>query len=360
MIRRFFTKVKYLEQPGDIVFVNGYGNVVITGLKDIDSVARRPGYSPYGVVVLPSWHHRYNDGSMGIMSLKNTGYMPYGPGAHDSLFDSLPFGEFQKDGKGNLIPVLEEVGPDPRSVLTCPILLSKRQVQNIHIPNDYFTSGDVSCNRTDRYNPYRKNDTFSISSIQPNIYNADGSGNSACDTTEKNWFIYDYRGFENTKSIYERYGDKWDKEHARSYSYNQAVSLESHEYPLVKTAVSFGVNGRWYVPGLGEMQYIVSRFSRIQKSLEKIREYADCDLLADSYFTSTVMNTRYVKDGITVDRMSGYWMDANGLPGMQPNNIFYSWVSNKNYCHRGRFMCRWSRNLGFINMLNSSYKNIRQ
>lgn len=346
--------MKYFEQPGDIVFINDYENVVIAQLKDIGNIVQS-GYAPYGVVVLPSWHNRYKDGTVGIMSLKDTGYMPYGPQPHDSLFDSLPFGEFQKDKNGTLIPVLEEVGPHPSSNLMCPIPLTKGIVQNVHIPNDYFTSGDMSCNSTDRYNPSRKNDTSDISSMQPNIYNADGSGNPVCDTTEKNWFIYDYGGFENTKLIYEKYGDKWDKEYPQSYSYNQAVSLGSHEYPLVKTSVFFDVNGRWYIPGLGEMQYIVSRFSKIQKSLEKIQEYADCDLLTDSYFTSTILNTKFVKNGITVDRLAGYWMNASNLSGLQQKHFFFSWVSDKNCSHRGRFMCRWSRSLGFINMLTYSH-----
>lgn len=344
MSMRFFLQKEYIpEQPGDAVFLDDLGGVVIVPQKELNDSFRWDALTPYGVVVLPSWHNRYNDDTMGIMCLKDTGYMPYGPGGHDSIFDSLPF-EFIDDA-----PVLETIGPKPY-YFSCPIAYRKGEVKNIYIPNDYFTSGTVSCNQCGRYNPYMMDNQFGPV-VQPSIYNPDGSGNPECDTTKGNWFIYDYGGFENAKFIYDNYHEGWSKEYNDDYQYNQVVDVGKNDYPLVKAAISFGTKGVWYTPGFGELQYIISKYSTIQKTLQEISKHSDCDLLSDSYFSSTITDTRYKHYAYGIqDRVVGFWTDVSGKLNLPDYYVLYSWSSNKNYCHRGRFMCRWSRKSGFKNI----------
>ena len=141
MSRRFLLQNEYIpEQPGDVVFLDDLGGVVIVPQKELNDLFRWDALTPYGVVVLPSWHNRYSDDTMGIMCLKDTGYMPYGPGGHDSIFDSLPFGEFVLANDGRYYPILGRVGPAVGD-FSCPIEFSKRIVQNIYIPSDYFGDG---------------------------------------------------------------------------------------------------------------------------------------------------------------------------------------------------------------------------
>lgn len=184
--------------------------------------------------------------------------------------------------------------------------------------------------------------------VQPSVYNLDGSGNPECDTIPDNWFIYDYSGFENTKFIYDKYSKEW-KDYRGGFSYNEIVPVEEGDYPLVKSVIDSDMNGRWYIPGFGEMQYIVSKYQRIQDSLTKIQTSGrvTCDLLSDSYFTSTITNTKYDRKGVTSDRVAGYWMNIDTLDGIQEGLRLSSWTSNKNFCHRARPMCRYSKKTGF-------------
>lgn len=47
---------------------------------------------------------------MGIMSIKNTGYIPFGPYGHDPVFDRFQFEVDKPEGKGQNA-ILDNVGP---------------------------------------------------------------------------------------------------------------------------------------------------------------------------------------------------------------------------------------------------------
>lgn len=83
MRRRQLFVYRYNDKPGDVMLINGSGRVIIVPPYD--------GFTPYGVVVVPTSHDTYGDGTMGVMSIKNTGYIPFGPYGHDPVFDRFHF-----------------------------------------------------------------------------------------------------------------------------------------------------------------------------------------------------------------------------------------------------------------------------
>lgn len=353
MRRRFTSNYsKRDDKPGDVMLINGAGKVVIVHPENMLNSINR-GYTPYGVVVVPSSHDVYGDGTMGVMSLKNTGYIPFGPYGHDAIFDHLPFTEWVLNDKGKM-PLFDNVGPIPKGsgeTIYCPLSFSKRNIQSVIVATDYIKNGNPSCNPEFQYNNFSRDSDFSIA---PNIYNEDGSMNPLC-KTERNWALFDYKGFENTKHIYDAYGSQWSNRYNDNYAYHELINVKQGEYPLIEKAVNFDIKGRWYVPSIGEFQYIVSRYKKIQETLALISQHTECELILDSYFDSTIVNTKYHKKTETNandrDRCSGFWFD----PGQKNSNVpedysFCSFGDDKNRAHRGRFMCRFSYKSGFKSM----------
>lgn len=351
MRRRFTSNYsKHDDKPGDVMLINSAGKVVIVHPENILNSINR-GYTPYGVVVVPSSHDVYGDGTMGVMSLKNTGYIPFGPYGHDAIFDHLPFNEW-KMLNGNFA-VVDNVGPIPKgaeNTIYCPLSFSKREVSSITVATDYIKYGNSSCNPEFQYNNYIRNEDFSLA---PNIYNEDGSMNPLC-KTERNWVLFDYKGFENTKHIYDSYGSQWSDKWNDNYSYHELVDVEQGEYPIIEKAVNFDIKGRWYVPSIGEFQYIIARYAKIKETLALISQYTECEPILDAYFDSTIVNTKFHKkvetDADNRDRCSGFWFDPAENTTIPKGYSFCSFGDDKNRTLRGRFMCRFSYELGFKSM----------
>lgn len=358
-MRRRFTQDCYQkrdDKPGDVMLINGAGKVAIVSPENILRKINR-GYTPYGVVVVPSSHDVYGDGTMGIMSLKNTGYIPFGPYGHDAIFDHLPFNEWGPGYLGGAVnskfAILEDVGPFPKDAnIFCPLPISKKTAQSVMVPSDFFTDGNASCNPELKYN----NVVIGVwdYSLAHNIYNIDGSMNPLCRTSDGNWFLYDYKGFENTKHIYDSYGSEWSNQYDDSYAYHELVNVAQGQYPIIEKAVNFDVKGRWYLPALGEFQYIIAKYTKIKETLSLIAQYAECEPILDAYFDSTIVNTHFHKQNETDaddrDRCSGVWFEQAGNPSVPMDNRLCSFGDDKNRTLRGRFMCRFSYELGFKSM----------
>lgn len=357
MRRRQFSVYRYDDQPGDIMFVNGSGRVVVSPPGDIGK-RMGEGFTPYGVVVVPSSHDTYGDGTMGVMSLRNTGYIPFGPYGHDPVFDCFRY-EYGFDRRGWKMAVLDKVGPSHDGgdgSGYCPVELTRRIAQNIVMASDLFTEGMGSCNPSLKYNPEVLKDSDE-SSVSPNIYNADGTMNPSCVADSGNWFIFDYDGFGNTRRIYERYGSGWNNRYDDNNDYHVQVDVAPGEYPIIERAVNFDVRGRWYLPALGEMQYMVAMYKRIQDTLSIISgRVPGCEPILDAYFDSTIVATSFRKNNETEDkerdRCSGVWFDCStSNPSISIKYYMTSFGDDKNRTLRGRFMCRYSYRSGFKSML---------
>lgn len=320
---------KYDDKPGDVMLYNyTTGMAAITSPEDSYSKTLQ-GYVPYGIVVVPSSHNVYGDGTMGVLCLINTGYMPFGPYERDSVFDYLQF-EYDYSNEGLKTPILDNVGPlptDKENANYCPIEFTRRIIVNVFAASDFFTDGSDSCNPSFKYNPH-PNKNYK-DAIVPNIYNIDGTMNPLCVQTSGNRFLFDYNGFENTKRIYDAYGNGWNNRYNDNNSYNESVDVQPGEYPIIERAVNFDIKGRWYLPGSGEMLYIISMYNRIQNTLKLIQSYEPyCELILDAYYDSTIASNKFKKAGETDDkernRCHGFWFDCSTSNPSIPEKYYMS------------------------------------
>lgn len=351
MRRRQLFVYRYNDKPGDVMLINGSGRVVVVPPYDVAGRVA-DGFTPYGIVVVPTSHDTYGDGTMGVMSIKNTGYIPFGPYGHDPVFDRFQFEVDNPEGKGQNA-ILDNVGPiQKKDDILCPLQLSRRRCNIIVPATDFITDGIESCNPALKYRNVTRSEEYSVA---PNIYNVDGSMNPLCRQNDGNWFIFDYDGFGNTRYIYQTYGSKWSGRYGDGYQYHEKVDVDNGQYPMIEMAVNFDVKGRWYLPGLGEMQYIVARYAKIKESLEIIARYSYSEPILDSYMSSTIINTRYLNanddESMERDRCSGFWFENTINSAIPDNSQLTSFGDDKNRTHRGRFMCRYSYRYGFKNML---------
>lgn len=69
MRRRQLFVYRYNDKPGDVMLINGSGRVIVVPPYDVAGRVA-DGFTPYGIVVVPTSHDTYGDGTMGIMSIK--------------------------------------------------------------------------------------------------------------------------------------------------------------------------------------------------------------------------------------------------------------------------------------------------
>lgn len=357
MRRRMSSVYWHDDMPGDVMLINNSGRVVVVSPYDMAQKVSE-GFTPYGVVVVPSSHNTYGDGTMGVLSLRNTGYIPFGPYGHDPIFDRFQYEYGFGDDRGWKFATLDTVGPIPTGSANpdyCPLEFTKRIAQNVIVASDYFENGIESCNPSYKYPTF---DYAHETSVAPNLFNPDGTMNPLCISNSGNWFLFDYDGFGNTKYIYEKYGSKWNNLYGDNNEYHVFVDVSEGQYPIIEKAVNFDVKGRWYLPGLGEFQYIAANFKKIQSVINSIcKIYKDCELILDAYFASTIAATKFRKNNESEDkerdRCTGFWFDCS-TSNTSVKEMYYmtSFGDDKNRTLRGRFMCRYSYRDGFKNILD--------
>lgn len=64
MRRRQLFVYRYNDKPGDVMLINGSGRVIVVPPYDVAGRVA-DGFTPYGVVVVPTSHDTYGDGTMG-------------------------------------------------------------------------------------------------------------------------------------------------------------------------------------------------------------------------------------------------------------------------------------------------------
>lgn len=239
---------------GDIVVANSDGvKIIVNSVADIPS-----GYVPIGVVVIPTSHNVYGNGTCCVMSLNYMSYMT--PDTGGTSGQNIRWGLPSKNVSLTDYDKLNYVG------------IGNTINTTVQGTNDYGSMPSDSLTAVtglDGVSNYYKSST---SKRIPSPYNADGSRNEAYYTTEYSAAnaLSDFAGKENTKVLTDLMAvSDWKT----ASSINNLFSA-GHDYPAAACCWRYstiGTNqGDWYFPACGELGYICNRQATINATLQSI------------------------------------------------------------------------------------------
>lgn len=264
-MRRRFLSTRSSSKPingnvGDAVFFDGSGFLFVP----YDDIVFVEGWTPIGVVVIPTSHNVYGDGTCGITSLvwMNCKTPDKGSTAREDMY----FGYTSLD-------------TDLFNYTTCNYIgtgsnLNNNNIQGtyttVHLPSDLYTSGGVLS--LDGVSMYYK--TASTARQAPSPYNLDGSRNESYYTTAYSTdnALSDFKGYENSLILTSLVNaqSNWKTATTITNRYN------GRYYPGACCCWRFhtlGTNqGDWYLPAMGELGYMFNRLYTLYKTIAKISE----------------------------------------------------------------------------------------
>ena len=251
-----YTMSKKEAEVGDIIVYKD-GKFLVIDSNELTNEG-----TPIGVVVIPSSHNVYGDGSYGVMSLKpmNCSTPATGGTSEQSMYwgvgtdiTSLPnLDQVSIVGSGS------NVGNASSTVTG--------QDDYAYLPSDKFSA--VQCpHDTDAY--YYS--SSSSDSQAPSPYLTDGSRNPAYYQTtspsSSNNCLADFDGRGNTNKIITQRGSK-------DYSSWKPSTNSESDYPAASCCDMFYTEGTqqgdWYLPAMGELGYIMPPFNKINEAITKM------------------------------------------------------------------------------------------
>ena len=282
---------------GDIAFYDSTDDkIVLVHSEDINTdtyPATR--YTPIGVVVIPNSHDVYGDGSCGVMSLVEMDWNTPDTGSVSS--NGLLFGHYGNDisnlpnlNQAPMIGTGSNVG-NANSTVT-------DEYSSTYLPSDNFSA--VQCpHDTDAYyyssdRPYRQ---------APSPYLTDGSRNPAYYQTTSpsstSNCLADFDGKGNSEILLGLATAQSDWKTASTIT----IKYEANYLPAACCCWRYHTNGTqqgdWYLPGCGELGYIISPLNNINETINNMRiAYGDSVgvvLNTDDYFSSSEHSIDYVR-----------------------------------------------------------------
>lgn len=274
------------SKAGDICLYNiSAGKLIIVDGETFDANAYpSSNYSPVGVVVVPGSHDIYGDGSCGIISLKE---MDYGnPDNGTTSYKGICWG-------GNGVDISSLTNYEQ----VCCVGNYGSVSENVtfvssyaHLPSDKFNTVEnpydigTGYYYNDRYgyipSPYKNDGTFNVE------YSRISSPSSGLNA------MSDFDGANNTKKIIDLATSDSDWKTANTISNNYS----SGYYPAACCCWRYhtdGTNqGDWYLPACGEFGYVMTRFNKINNSIQKI------------------INTYGDSDNALLDNTGNYWISS--------------------------------------------------
>ena len=212
-------------------------------------------YVPIGVVVVPSTHDVYGDGSCGVMSLKAMNCDT--PSEGGTSEQGMYWGVMDVNILG--LPDLNKVpiGNTPNGIPT-------GSESRGYLPSDKF-SGTQCVHDTDAYYDSPYNDSI------PSPYLTDGSRNpgyyQTTSPSSSSNALADFDGKGNTEKIITQRGTK-------DYnSWKPTYDLQA-DYPAASCCDMFCTEGTsqgdWYLPACGELGYIIPPLNKINDAIDKM------------------------------------------------------------------------------------------
>lgn len=242
---------------GDIAFYDSTDDkIVLVHNEDINTdtyPASR--YTPIGVVVIPNSHDVYGDGSCGIMSLM--AMHCDSPVTGSTIKQDMCWGIENVD-LASLPNLYACVTGNTKTGIP------EGQQNSAYLPSDIFS--DIQCAHDTNAFYY---DSQIIYGISP--YLTDGSRNpgyyQTTSPSSTSNCLADFNGRDNTDKIITKRGTK-------DYSSWKPSFFTGTDYPAVSCCDIFHTNGTqqsdWYLPAMGELGYLISRFKVINQNIKKI------------------------------------------------------------------------------------------
>ena len=269
---------------GDILAFDGVNKrifrVIGEGATDLPN-----GYTPIGVVVIPTSHDVYGDGSCGVMSLKEMSYNS--PDTGRTSYQLMHWGGYGDDVS---LPNLNKV---PTGNLSNGIPTG--QASDAYLPGDRF-NGTQCIHDTDVY--------YDFSPFIPSPYLTDGSRNpgyyQTSSPSSSNNALADFNGIGNSQVL-------WDLATSQS-SWKTASSITNNRnsgyYPAACCCWRYHTGGTsqgdWYLPACGELGYIMPPFNRINDAIDKMRTAYGSSVgvgltILDYYWSSSEYSINYAR-----------------------------------------------------------------
>jgi hypothetical protein len=253
-------------------------------------ITKTSGYTPIGLVVIPSSHNVYNkSGLPGIIGLQ------YATLSGPNQYEKIMWGK--EDGLKNPLYNFKYLN----SIDISTGKINDKTITSINILGGdtgygYLPSDNISgISSLDNFSNYMNNITDSnyylpspyLKDLSRNyVYSTDGYIENA---------LSDFNGYQNTKQILGNYSDGSDNIIS---DYSENLTNNENNYPAFAACRKYGYNisgtapDQWYLPGLGELGYVFVKQNEINSYLNKINStfgttvqtlYID----SDWYITST-------------------------------------------------------------------------
>ena len=256
-------------------------------------------FTPIGVVVIPASHDVYGTGECGVMSLNALNCdTPDTGGDNQRMY----WGKFGFD-----IPEL----PDLYYVPVISSALTNNEFIDVsnenYMPSTQFTSNKPAVgNGMDTLAGYKGSTPYAPSpyledgSRNPSYYSTDTSINAGLSAN----CLSDFNGKENTEIILSYATAQSDWKTATSITNNYSTGYYTAACCSWRYHTEGTNQGDWYLPGMGELGYMMVRFQEIQNALSLIQSIygnSSCVLLDayDGFWSSSEYNSDHARSMYT-------------------------------------------------------------
>lgn len=295
-----------LEEPqllvGDCILYDAEKNIIVNSkvgdLHKLDNI----NYIPIGVIVVPSEHKIYGDNSASMISLCSMDVT--NPENGDSRLFNNPTETLTDDNSTKI--KIGHYGTDiALPYYTVGAYINNGTVQekyvvgysaNPYMPSDSFSN--VQCLHDSNTYYYNNGSSHSLS---PSPFLTNGFRNSEYSRIDENPLncFSDFDGLGNTDVLT---NDTYTKNQASWKTDDTIISEGSDGYSAAACCCrrfkTTGTNvGDWYLPSIGELGYMVARFSKIQESLNTLINIFGpdkcCLLNSNSYYWSSTQSSKH-------------------------------------------------------------------
>lgn len=260
-------KAVFKYKTGDIIVYDNKVKRLIPISPEVHNFLDYPTsrYAPVGVVVIPNSHDVYGNGAAGVVSLNPMSTLTPSTGASDGNdIEEMCWGELSD------IKALPELSLVNHLGNTSEIKDSVQGTSSFGCMAIDYSVGGIQ-NPLDTQTIYLQPNEFHA----PSPYDNYGNRSPLYYQTSSPGSIYnslsDFYGYANTKEIVKTRGDK-------NYGSWKPTKTVGSDYPAASCCDMYFTEGTkqgdWYLPGFGELGYLVARKKVIDSSLVKLGKYS--------------------------------------------------------------------------------------